>query len=209
MVRAVGGTLHCHLRRKGRSYSKRGSLRDARGIIVGRVDISERPAVVEAKQRFGDLEIDTVIGKNHRGALLTINDRMTGMVWRQKLASKEAAPLTEKTIASLAEVKLLLHTITADNGKEFAQHATIAEKLGVSFYFARPYHSWERGANENTNGLIRQYFPKGSDFEDLTELEIQQAQDKLNARPRKRLGFLSPNEVFNNITKKQKVAFIT
>lgn len=191
-----GGLLYMHLRRKGRKYRKRGNYKDTRGIIKDRVDISQRPAIVEAKTRFGDLEFDTVIGKNHKGALLTINDRATGLVWIRLLTSKEASPLTDKAIEALMPYKDLLHTATADNGKEFAFHKKIAESLEISVYFARPYHSWERGANENTNGLIRQYFPKGSDFDLITNQQVQEVQDKLNNRPRKRLDFLSPNEMF-------------
>jgi transposase, IS30 family len=191
-----GGLLHTHLRRKGRQYRKRGNSKDTRGIIKDRVDISSRPAIVDEKTRFGDLEFDTVIGKNHKGALLTINDRATGLVWIRLLTSKEASPLTDKAIEALMPYKDLIHTATADNGKEFAYHKKIAESLEISVYFARPYHSWERGANENTNGLIRQYFPKGSDFDLITERQVQEVQDKLNNRPRKRLGFMSPNELF-------------
>lgn len=191
-----GGLLDIHLRRKGRKYRKRGNSKDTRGIIKDRVDIDQRPAIVEEKTRFGDLEFDTVIGQNHKGALLTINDRVTGLVWIRLLTSKEANPLTNKAIEALMPFKDLLHTATADNGKEFAFHQKIAEALKISVYFAKPYHSWERGANENTNGLIRQYFPKGSSFEMITDQEVQEVQDKLNNRPRKRLGFLSPNEMF-------------
>lgn len=190
------GVLHMNLRRKGRKYRKRGNSKDTRGIITGRVDISMRPAIVDQKERFGDLELDTVIGKNHKGALLTMNDRATGLLWIRKLAGKEANPLTEKAIEALLPYKHLIHTATADNGKEFAFHQKIAESLEISVYFARPYHSWERGANENTNGLIRQYFPKGTDFESISEQQVKEVQDKLNNRPRKRLGFMSPNQKF-------------
>jgi IS30 family transposase len=102
-----------------------------------------------------------------------------------------------------------IHTITGDNGKEFADHKKIAQQIGIDFYFAKPYHSWEREANENTNGLIRQYFPKGSSFESITDKQIQYVQHKLNNRPRKKLGFLSPIEFLSLNLHKQKVAFIT
>jgi len=188
--------LYKHLRRKGRTYRKRGNSKDTRGIIKNRVDISQRPTIVDQKTRFGDLEFDTVIGKNHKGALLTINDRATGLVWIRLLTGKEANPLTDKAIEALMPFKEMLHTATTDNGKEFAFHEKIADALKISIYFARPYHSWERGANENTNGLIRQYFPKGSEFDSITEQQVQEVQDKLNNRPRKRLGYLTPNEMF-------------
>ena len=204
-----GGNLHLHLRHRGRKYRKRGAAKDKRGIIKNRVDIEKRPKIVDEKIRFGDCEIDTVIGKNHKGALLTINDRVTSMVWISLLSGKEAEPLTEKAIEVLMPIKNMLYTITADNGKEFAYHQKIAEALNVDVYFAKPYHSWERGANENTNGLIRQYFPKGTSFENITNEQVAYVQNKLNNRPRKKLGFLSPNEFFITNFEKPKVAFVT
>jgi len=202
-----GGKLHLHLRRKGRKYRKRGAAIDTRGIIKDRVDISLRPDIVDQKQRFGDLEIDTVIGKNHKGALLTINDRVSSMVWIAKLNGKNAAELALKVIEIMNPYKDLIHTITGDNGKEFADHKTICQGLGISFYFAKPYHSWERGANENTNGLIRQYFTKGSSFENIKDKDVAKVQDILNNRPRKKLNFLTPNEYFFLNLLYQKVAF--
>lgn len=210
-----GGTLYRHLRRKGRKYRKRGLSKDRRGMIQGRVGIEKRPAAVDEKVRFGDLELDTVIGRNHKGAILTVNDRATGLCWLAKLEGKESEPLKEAMIRKLLPFKGLLKTATADNGKEFAGHREFAEALGIDVFFARPYHSWERGANENMNGLIRQYVPKGSSFEDLTDEYIELIQNKLNNRPRKRLGFLTPIEFF--ITKFapdiklnfNKVAFVT
>ena len=202
--------LYLYLRQKGRRHLKRGNKKDNRGVIKNRVDISERPIEVEKRERFGDLEIDTMIGKNHKGALLTINDRKTGIVKIRKLTGKEADPLAEKTIKALLPYKDLIHTITADNGKEFAFHKKIASNLNILFYFARPYHSWERGSNENLNGLIRQYFRKGMDFSELTDEQIQKVENKLNNRPRKRFGYLSPLEQLNKVlTNEQKVAFAT
>ena len=205
-----GGELYLHLRRQGKKYRKRGSLKDTRGLIKNRVSIDERPEIVNDKNRFGDLEIDTIIGKNHKGALLTINDRFTSLVWIRKLEGKHAEPLTKKAIETLMPMKSMLHTTTGDNGKEFAGHEQIANELNLDFYFAHPYHSWERGANENTNGLIRQYFIKGSSFEDITDEQVALVQDKLNNRPRKRLGYLSPLEYFSKFVRNklnQKVAF--
>lgn len=149
---------------------------------------------MEAKQRFGDLEIDTIIGKNHKGAIMTINDRCTSLVLIRKLEGKEAAPLAQSAIDALSPYKHLIHTITADNGKEFAAHQEIAKGLDISFFFARPYHSWERGANENTNGLARQYIPKGTNFDNVTQEYVAMVQNKLNNRPRKRLDYLTPIE---------------
>lgn len=205
----AGGDLYTHLRRNRKRYRKRGGARDTRGQLKNRVGIEKRPEIVDQKSRFGDLEIDTVMGKNHKGALLTINDRLTGLVWIRLLEGKEAGPLAKATVEALDPIKNLLHTITADNGKEFARHQQIAEKLDLSIYFARPYHSWERGANENTNGLIRQYFLKGSSFDDITPEKVQWVQDKLNNRPRKRLNYLTPNEKYNYVINNEKVAFTT
>ena len=123
----------------------------------------------------------------------------TSKVWIRKLSGKDAAPLALKTIEALQPIKDLIHTITADNGKEFAKHQEIAEKLEISFYFCKLYHSWERGANENMNGLIRQYIPKGTDFSGITDEFVSWVENKLNNRPRKRLGYLTPNEKFNSI----------
>ncbi len=159
-----------------------------------RVDISLRPAVVDEKKRFGDFEIDTLIGKNRKGAIMTTNDRCTHLVLIRKLAGKEAAPLASTAIEALLPYTDKIHTITADNGKEFARHKEIAKGLDAEFYFARPYHSWERGANENTNGLIRQYIPKGTDFSKLTDKMIEEIEWKLNNKPRKSLGYLTPLE---------------
>lgn len=198
------GVLYKQLRTRGKRYRKRGSLKDKRGIIKNRIPIEKRPAIVELKERFGDLEIDTIIGQNHKGAIVTINDRATGMLRMKKIKTKEASLVKNATLELLNEWKPLLHTITADNGKEFALHQTISKNLNIDFFFATPYHSWERGANENLNGLIRQYIPKKSDFSLLSDDYIVEIQEKLNNRPRKRFNFESPNFIFN-----QKVAFMT
>lgn len=130
-----GGDLHKSLRRQGRKYSKRGSKNAGRGFIPNRVEIDQRPSIVEQKERFGDLEIDTIIGKNHKGAILTINDRATSRVWIRKLSGKEAIPVAKITVWALRKVKNLIHTITADNGKEFAKHEDIAQKLDIISIF--------------------------------------------------------------------------
>jgi len=203
------GRLYLKLRRKGRKYRKRGANKDTRGVIKNRVSISERPAIVEERIRLGDFEIDTIIGKNHKGALLTINERVSGLVLIEKLNGKYASELALKTIEILTPFMEWMKTITADNGKEFAGHETISAELNLDFYFARPYHSWERGSNENTNGLIRQYFVKGSSFENITNQQVKYVQHKLNNRPRKRLGFLTPNEFLSLNLQKQQIAFNT
>lgn len=203
------GRLHEHLRTRGKRYRKRGSAKDSRGVIKDRVSIDERPVVVETKERIGDIEIDTIIGKDHKGAIVTINDRVTGQLKMQKLSGKNADELAQATIELLQDWKPHLKTITADNGKEFAAHKTISEAMGICFYFAHPYHSWERGANENLNGLIRQYIPKKTAFDTLTDEYIKWVESELNNRPRKRHNFETPNYIYNQFLKKEKVAFIT
>lgn len=206
----AGGKLYKHLRNKGKKYRKRIHSKDNRGIIINRIDISKRPKVVDNKERIGDLEIDLVIGKDHKGALLTINDRATGLLFMGKIDSKESKAVTDKTIELLEEWKPLLHTITSDNGKEFANHREISEKLDIDYYFAKPYHSWERGANENLNGLVRQYFPKKTNFEAITQEQINKVVNKLNNRPRKRFDYKTPNEVFaQKLNENINVALIT
>lgn len=204
----AGGDLYTHLRRNGRKYRKRGNSKDTRGIIKDRIDITQRPKIVDEKTRFGDLEIDTIIGKDHKGAILTINDRMSNIVWIKKLSGKNAADLAEKAVEILTPYKTSLHTITSDNGKEFADHNVISRELGVKVYFAKPYHSWERGANENTNGLIRQYFKKGSSFDNITDEDVTRVQEILNNRPRKKLNYLSPNEFLSIYLSNNKVALV-
>ena len=190
-----GGKLYCNLRTQGKRYRKRAANKDSRGLLVGRVDIDQRPAVVEEKQRFGDLEIDLVLGKDHKGALLTINDRATGILFMTLVQSKHSLLIEHATLRLLEDWKPFIHTITSDNGKEFANHQNIAYKLNLDFYFAKPYHSWQRGANENLNGLVRQYFPKGHDFKSIENHEVILVQNILNNRPRKRFGFKTPNEM--------------
>lgn len=190
-----GGALHSYLRRKGKKYNKRKNLTSGRGLIPNRRDISERPQIVEERSRFGDLEIDTMIGAYHKGCLLTINDRATGLVKIKRLPSKEAALITQATIELLKDWKGI-KSITSDNGKEFSQHQEIAKQLKIDFFFAEPYKSWQRGSNENTNGLIRQFVPKKLDLTDISDSIIKAIEDNLNNRPRKRYGYLTPNEVY-------------
>lgn len=191
-----GGDLYTHLRTKGKIYRKRGASKDKRGQIIDRVGIEKRPEIVDKKERLGDAEMDLVIGKDHKGALLTINDRSTGMLKMAIVDSKDSEVIQKKAIEMLQEWKPFLKTITSDNGKEFAKHKTIAESLDIDYYFANPYCSWERGANENLNGLVRQYFPKGSDFSLITQEQVDIVVEKLNNRPRKRYQFCTPNEIY-------------
>ena len=196
--KSQGGDLYRHLRCQ-RKRKKRYGSHSTRGLIPGRVSIDERPAVVDRKNRFGDWELDTVIGKNHRQAIVTITERKSKLALFAKVERKTSDLVKEAIISLLAPIKEWVKTLTADNGKEFAGHLELAEKLEADFYFAHPYSSWERGLNENTNGLLRQYFPKKTDFRLVNENEINKAMDKLNNRPRKTLGYKTPNEIFFGI----------
>ena len=153
--RADGGTLFRNLRRRGKKPNRRGRDGSGRGVIPGRVDISERPGEVEEKSRVGDWEADTIIGSRHLGALVSLVDRASKFMFLSKVRAKTAQEVGEAVLECLGTVKELVHTITADNGKEFAGHRRVSEELGAGFYFATPYHSWERGLNEHTNGLPR------------------------------------------------------
>ena len=184
--------LRCQKQRK-----KRYGAPERRGQILNRRSISERPAAVESRQELGHWEGDTMIGAGRRGALVTLVERRSGLVKIQRVASKEAKGVTQAIHRMLKPHRSKVRSITFDNGKEFAGHATIARLLKADCYFADPYSSWQRGSNENTNGLIRQYFPKKTDFTTLSDTEIAEVERKLNNRPRKRLGFRSPNQVFN------------
>ena len=156
-----GGDLWKNLRHNGKKYNKRKGVPAGRGCIPNRVDIAQRPAIVDQKTRIGDWEIDTIIGAGHRGVLVTAVERMSKYTLIAVVANKSSLLVTQALIQRLAVFTGKVLTITADNGKEFAGHAELAATLVANVYFATPYHSWERGLNEHTNGLIRQYFPKG------------------------------------------------
>ena len=190
-----GGKLYKHLRHSRKKRKQYGS-RDKRGQIRNRISIDDRPVIVAEKARIGDWEIDTVIGKNHQGALVTIVDRVSKFTLIKKVASKHAEVVTEATITLLLPYLDKTLTITADNGKEFAGHEKIKAALDAEVYFAHPYSSWERGLNENTNGLIRQYFTKGSSFENITDKDVDEVMKKLNHRPGKTLNYKTPHSVF-------------
>jgi len=193
----LGGDLYKHLRRQGKKYEKRRNGKSTRGQIKDRVSIDERPEIVDEKTRIGDWEIDTMIGKNHSGALVTLVERVTNFTLAAQVNSKSADDVTAATIALLKPIKDQVHTITADNGKEFSFHNQISQALDADVYFAHPYSSWERGLNENTNGLLRQYFPKKTDLKNVSQEEVDQAVAKLNARPRKGLDFKTPLELMS------------
>ena len=204
-----GGTLHQHLRRKGRRYKKRGANNTGRGQIPDRVSIDKRPSIVDKKLRFGDLEADTIVGKDHKGAIVTLNDRASGMLKMKKTKTREATEVRVAINEMLEDWIPFINTITADNGKEFSEHKKISEQCQIDFYFANPYSPWERGANENLNGLIRQYFPKKTDFSTITDHEIETIERKLNNRPRKRFNFETPLQTMEKLLFNTEVAFIT
>jgi len=188
-----GGQLFQHLRRKGKAYQSRSKDKQAgRGYIKNRVSIDERPSIVEEKSRIGDWEIDLVIGKGHSGALVTVVERKTSFTVSMRVDDKSAKSVTAATIALLHPFKGAVFTITADNGKEFAYHDVMTEHLTCGVYFADPYCSWQRGLNENTNGLLRQYWPKSTDFKKVSQSEVEDVIVKLNDRPRKKLNYKTP-----------------
>jgi len=193
----AGGNLHRHLRCQKKRRKRYGSY-DRRGTLKNRVSIDERPSIVDTRQRLGDWEVDTIIGKGHHQAIVSLTERKSRLALLRKVERKTAQAVADAVIDLLKPLGGDPHTITADNGKEFAGHERIANDLQVDVYFAHPYSSWERGTNENMNGLIRQYFPKKRSFATITEHEIQHAMERLNNRPRKCLGFKSPNQVFFN-----------
>jgi IS30 family transposase len=188
-----GGQLFQHLRRRGKAYQSRSKDKQAgRGFIKNRISIDERPDVVDDKSRIGDWEIDLVIGKGHSGALVTIVERKTSFTVSTRVDDKSAKTVTAATIALLKPFKKAVATITADNGKEFAYHEEMTDSLECAVYFADPYCSWQRGLNENTNGLLRQYWPKSTDFKKISQSEVQDVIVNINDRPRKKLKYKTP-----------------
>lgn len=197
----AGGKLYLNLRRHTKTYRKRyGSKTGSAKGIPNRVDIDERPEVANQRDRLGDWEADTMIGKGHQGALVTLDERKSKLRLAFPVANKSAEAVTSSIITLLDGFKDWVHTLTFDNGKEFAKHEQVAQAIGCKTYFAKPYHSWERGQNENANGLLRQYFPKAMGLLDVTTQQVLEAVHKLNNRPRKCLGFKTPYEVFRELS---------
>jgi IS30 family transposase len=191
----AGGDLHRHLRCQ-KARRKRYSSYDGRGKLPERPSIEDRPKIAEIRTRLGDWEVDTILGKGRRHLLVTLTDRKSRLTCIYKVVHKTAQEVADAVIAMLHPWKDKVYTITSDNGKEFAQFRRIGEELKAMMYFAHPYASWERGTNENTNGLIRQYFPKNKDLSGITRKDIEWVEERLNNRPQKCLGFKTPNEVF-------------
>ena len=194
----AGGTLYHHLRRRRKKRRKQRRYGSGRRFIPGRVSISQRPAIVETRERFGDWEGDTIEGKKSTGYMATHVERKSRYLMAAKLTHKTAESLTLQSIKAFWRTpKKMRKTLTVDNGKEFARFKELEDKTGLTVYFADPYSAWQRGTNENTNGLLRQYFPKGTDFRNVTEEDLAFAVKKLNHRPRKCLNYRSPQEVFS------------
>ena len=191
-----GGDLHTHLRCR-RKRRKRYGAPSHRGHIKNRVCIDQRPEVVDRRSRIGDWEADTLLGSRKRGkVLVTLSERKSRYCMIVVSEDKKASSVSRAILEATVPMHNNFETVTCDNGKEFASHEKISSELRADWYLARPYHSWERGLSENTNGLIRQYFPKGMDFAELMQEDANRAMDKLNNRPRECLGFKTPNQVF-------------
>lgn len=191
-----GGFLFRQLRHRGKKYNKRSGKNAGRGCIPNRVGIEDRPKIVDSKIRVGDWELDTVIGRKGHGAIVSMVDRASKLTKLAKVSTKHADVVAKALTDKLGDLENIVLTLTADNGKEFANHQHISNVLNASFFFATPYHSWERGLNEHTNGLIRQYFPKGQSLENVTQADLDKVEILLNNRPRKVLKYATPMEAF-------------
>lgn len=196
-----GSLLYKNLRHYGKKYNKRSKGMAGRGCIPNRVDIDKRPAIVETKTRLGDWELDTIIGKEQSGAIVSMVERTSKLTKLIKIPRKTAQAVEQALVQGLGPFKDFVYTLTADNGKEFANHQGVSSALEAGFYFAKPYHSWERGLNEHTNGLVRQYFPKAKRFDEVSAEELEKVEMLLNNRPRKVLNFETPQEAFSRLSK--------
>lgn len=200
-----GGDLYRHLRCQKQRRKRYGSY-DRRGTLPNRVSIDKRPEIVNSRKRLGDWELDTVVGKRHQQAIVTLTERKSRLALIRKVDQRTAQAVKDAILVLLQPLEDYTHTLTSDNGKEFALHQQIAEQLHAAFFFAHPYSAWERGANENMNGLLRQYFPKKLNFKTITDDQITFAMNRLNNRPRKTLAFRTPFEVFSELS---SVALVT
>lgn len=192
-----GGLLYAHLRGARKRRGKRYGAYDSRGRLAGKRMISERPPGVEARREAGHWEADTVTGAGAGGCVVTLVERKTGLALTGKPADRTAGSLSRRAISLVRRHGGRLEAVTADNGTEFHDYERVERLTGASFYSARPYHPWERGSNENANGLLRQYLPKGVSMAGLSQQQCNAIARKLNTRPRKRLGFRTPLECFD------------
>lgn len=199
--RLQGGLLHKHLRTKTIYRKRYNKIRKADEKIKNRISIHDRPKIINDKKRYGDFEIDCILSKRQSGsgALLTIVERKSKYVLIEYIPHKKADFIKDIVVFMMKGFKRKIYSITADNGGEFARHEEIAKRLNIKFYFADPFSSYQRGVSENTNGLIRQYFPKGSSFAGTTKQKVQWVMNRLNNRPRKTLGYKSPNQILFGI----------
>lgn len=200
------GTLHTHLRCQKKRRRRYASNRQRKPKISNRVGIEKRPKIVDKRIRIGDWESDTIIGANCKGAIVSSVDRTSRFTILAKVETKNPEGVSKALIKKLKAFKKLAYTMTLDNGGEFSLHEEIARALDIKIYFATPYCSWERGTNENTNGLVRQYFKKTMNFDMVTDEDVQLVANKLNNRPRKCLGYKTPYEVFSASCKKKGIA---
>lgn len=201
------GTLYTHLRCKKKRKKRYGSARSVRGAIPNRIDIDQRPAVVDSRTRTGDWEGDTIIGSHDGGAVIaSMVERKSRYTCLSKAKNKTTTAVIGSINKRMLPIADLVFTVTLDNGKEFSQHKIMTDVLDANVYFAKPYHSWERGLNENTNGLVRQYFPKRIPFDSISEYDLQRVAKKINNRPRKCLGYKTPFEVFSRSCEKRGIA---
>lgn len=192
-----GGWLHAYLRGATKRRRKRYGHYDSRGRLAGKRNIGERPAAINDRSEVGHWEIDTVMGTGSKDCIVTLVGCRTGYTLIGKLPDRTMESVTTRATWLIRKHAARVHTITADNGTEFHDYKNIEQQTGVCFYFANPHHSWERGTNENTNGLIRQYLPKGTSMHAITQLDCSLIADALNARPRKRLNYQTPQECFD------------
>ena len=205
--RKAGGDLYRNLRSRKQRRSRYGSKRRARPNVLERKGIEERPSIVDRRTRFGDWEGDTIIGAGcNSGVIFSAVERKSRYTILKKLPDKKPGNIVKACMEHLGKFKTMLHTITVDNGGEFTLHGLITQYLDIEVYFARPYHSYERGTNENTNGLVRQYFKKSQRFDNVTDDEVQKVAMQLNHRPRKCLGYQTPHEVISKALRKKGVA---
>ena len=195
--RAAGGSVWRHLRVMPKRGRKRRNSPNTRGRLLGKKHISQRPEQAQARKEIGHWEGDTVMGSDQRHCVLTLVERVSGFVQIRKLSARTKEQATAQMRRAISRQRKLFKTITLDNGTEFHGYEEVERKSKVPIYFATPYHSWERGTNENTNGLIRQYLPKGTDLKDLTQTECNWIAKELNTRPRKRLDYRTPDEVLS------------
>lgn len=202
-----GGTLYQHLRCKKKRKKRYGSSRSSRGTIPDRVDIDKRPAIVDTRTRIGDWEGDTIIGSHTGGAVIaSMVERKSRYTILAKSKNKTTTEVIESINKRMLPIAALVLTITLDNGREFSMHEMLSFMLDASVFFAKPYHSWERGLNENTNGLVRQYYPKKTSFDNISESHLRSTERKLNNRPRKCLDYKTPFEIFSRLCERREIA---